>query len=219
MSAGCDLDHVPTKIVTSVCATPLPSIAKLIKLSITTGEFLGSWKRAVVLPLLKKPTPPPELNNLIPVSNLQFISKFVEKVVANQVLQHCNQHCPLLVFQSSYRQYYSTETALLKIHSEIMQSIDEQEVVLMVLLDLSSAFDTVDHSILVNILEHVFGIKNTALNWFISYLGSRSQFISLDGVYSDEIPVQHGVPQGSFSGPLCFTLNSCIFIQSHSYLF
>jgi len=205
-SASCDLDPVPTKIVKSVSATLLPSITRLINLSITTGEFLESWKRAVVCPLLKKPTLPPELNNLRPVSNLQFISKLVEKVVANQVLQHCNRHCPLPVFQSAYRQHYSTETALLKIHSEIMQSIDKQNVVLMVLLDLSSAFDTVDHSILVNILEHDFGIKNTALNWFINYLGSRSQFVSLDGVYSDEIPVEHGVPQGSCLGPLCFTL-------------
>ncbi|PIK41927.1 putative RNA-directed DNA polymerase from mobile element jockey-like [Apostichopus japonicus] len=104
-SASCDLDPVLTKIVKSVSATLLPSIIRLINLSITTGEFLESWKRAIVCPLLKKPTLPPELNNLRPVSNLKFISKLVEKVVANQVLQHCNRHCSLPVFQSAYRQH------------------------------------------------------------------------------------------------------------------
>ena len=99
-----------------------------------------------------------------------MVSKSAEKAVVGQLFRHCSDNAPLPVHQSSYRQFHSTETALLKVQSDILSNMDKQEVTLLVLLDLSAAFDTVEHKILINILESDFGICGDVLKWFRSYL-------------------------------------------------
>ena len=149
---------------------------------------------------------PPVFKNFRPVSNLAFISKLVETVVAKQ-LQHylnCNNLFP--VFQSAYRQNHSTETALLKVMNDILLNMNNQCVTLLILLDLSAAFDTVNHDTMQRRLEHSFGIQGKALSWFASYLSARTQGIMINESPSKPFKLECGVPQGSCLGPLLFTL-------------
>ena len=90
----------------------------------------------------------------------------MEKAALQQLLVHCKKNAPLPKFQSGFRKYHSTETALLKVQNDIFMSMDNREVTLLVLLDLSAAFDTTEHSIVLNILQQDFGVVGTALNWF-----------------------------------------------------
>ncbi|TWW54330.1 Fibroblast growth factor 17 [Takifugu flavidus] len=119
-----------------------------------------------------------------PISNLPFISKVLEKVVVTQFLEHLQRNSLFEMFQSGFRAHHSTETALLKVTNDLLIASDHGLVSMLVLLDLSAAFDPVDHSILLQRLEHVIGIKGTALDWFRSYLSDRYQFAHVHGVPS-----------------------------------
>ena len=164
-------------------------------------------KCAHVNPVLKKPTlPKEELNSYRPISNLSFISKILEKVVANRLRSHIYKNCLSNVSQSAYKQFHSTETALLKVHNDINLNIDNGKVTALTLLDLSAAFDTIDHNILITRLSTWYGISGTALSWFTSYLTDRQQAIKICNCFSDMLPTSCGVPQGSVLGPLLFTL-------------
>ena len=103
------------------------------------------------------------------------------------------------VFQSAYKKYHSTETALLRVFNDILCDLDNRNVTLLALLDLSAAFDTLDHSILLKRLEMSFGIKGSALSWFESYLVSRSQSVQINKTTSDSETLNYGVPHGSVS--------------------
>jgi hypothetical protein len=111
-----------------------------------------------------------------------------------------------LPFQSAYRKYHSTETALLAVQDYIIQSMDAGKATALVLLDLSAAFDTVDHSILLHRLQNWFGVSDIALSWFSSYLHPRTQSVIINEALSTPIDLSCGVPQGSVLGPLLFTL-------------
>ena len=138
--------------------------------------------------------------------NLQFISKLTERAVYYQTQEHLVRSELYLTLQSAYRAGHSTETALLKVHNDILLNMDNQRVTLLVLLHLSSAFDTVDHEVLICRLAITFGIADTALQWFRSYLAGRSQRVLLNGSFSEDFSLPHGVPQGSCLGPLLFTI-------------
>ena len=130
----------------------------------------------------------------------------VKRAVFDQVHAHLSEHDLYPLLQSAYRRGHSTETALLKIYNDILMAMNRQEVVLLVLLDLSAAFDTVEHSVLLSRLSTSFGVRGTALEWFASYLSGRSQRVSLSGKCSESLQLNQGVPQGSCLGPLLFTL-------------
>ncbi|KXJ07191.1 putative RNA-directed DNA polymerase from transposon BS [Exaiptasia diaphana] len=132
-----------------------------------------------------------------------MVSKVIEKVVHNAFLSLNNLYEP---FQSAYRPYHSCETALLRISDDILQSLDRRQCVAILFLDLSAAFDTVDHSILLNRLRYKFGVSGSALQWFKSYLSNRHQFVSIDNVSSDSLTLGCGVPQGSVLGPVLYLL-------------
>ena len=108
--------------------------------------------------------------------------------------------------QSAYRNNHSTETALLKVQNDIMWTIDRGDDIILCLLDLSAAFDTIDHNILINRLERRFGIKDNALSWLTSYLQARSQRVTINSTTSPSKSLSTGVPQGSVLGPILFTL-------------
>ena len=146
------------------------------------------------------------LNNFRPISNLNFISKILEKVVASRIQSHLLSNSLSSSFQSAYRMFHSTETTLLGIHNDLILAMDRGEVTSLILLDLSAAFDTVDHSILLHRLQHWFGLHGTSLDWFSSYLTSRSQAVSIQNSTSSFSNLSCGVPQGSILGPLLFTL-------------
>ena len=101
--------------------------------------------------------------NFHPISNLTFVSKLIEKAVALQLNDHILRHHLDETFQSAYKAFHSTETALVRVHNDILTAIDNNNTVILLLLDLSAAFDTVDHSILLSRLSSRFGIKSLAL--------------------------------------------------------
>ncbi len=128
--------------------------------------------------------------------NLPFLSKILEKVVSSQLYSlEKNDICE--DFQSGFRPYHSTETALIRVTNDLLLSSDRGCISLLVLLDLSAAFDTIDHNILLNRLENFVGISGSALAWFKLYLSDRHQFVAVNEEVSYRSQVQYGVPQGS----------------------
>ena len=170
------------------------------------GIFPDQFKEALIVPLLKKLGLELIEKNYRPVSNLQFISKLCERAAGNQLVGHVKGGGLYEVVQSAYRDGHSTETALLKVQNDILNAMDNQQVTLLVLLDLSAAFDTVDHTILLKRLEVMYGISGTALKWFESYLTKRTQVVNINGTKSEKEELKWGVPQGSVLGPILFTL-------------
>ena len=153
------------------------------------------------------------------MSNLNFISKILEKIVVKRINVHLSRHHLANPQQSAYKQHHSTETALLNIKNDFLRNMDRRKVTALVLLDLSAAFDTIDHSILIDRLSTWFGICGKPLSWFKSYLHGRSQSINLSGTLSSSFDLPYGVPQGSVLGPLLFTLYTTPLskiIDSHS---
>ena len=146
------------------------------------------------------------MNNYRPVSNLTFLSKVLEKVVVNLLNTHINSSNTFNQYQSACTMFQSTETALLKIHNDILASMDAGKVTALTLLDLSAAFDTIDHTILLRRLVDWFGVTGKALDWFESYLTGSWQRIRLGDCLSSKADFKFGVPQGSVLGPLLFTL-------------
>ena len=203
---SCSLDPMPTTLVVNCLDVILPVLTEMINLSLDSGVFALNWKDALVTPLLKKANLDLSFNNYRPISNLQFVSKLVEMAVFQQVHSHMTTHSLYPTFQSSYRKHHSTETALLKVKNDILLNMNSQQVTLLVLLDLSAAFDTVNHNILLQRLQTRIGIRGKALDWFSSYLADRRQRISIQGVLSDAFDINCGVPQGSCLGPLLFNI-------------
>ena len=144
--------------------------------------------------------------NLRLISNLSYISKLTEKAVFQQLNKHLSLHKLYRKLQSAYRKYHSTETALPEVTNDILVNMNSQRASLLVLLDLSAAFDTIDHFILLNRLKYNLGVSGTALAWFSSYLTNRKQHIHLNGSISDRFAFSCGVPQGSCLGPLLFNI-------------
>ena len=191
---SCPLDPIPTKLLNECVDLLLPPITKIINLSLDSGYFPRTWKCALVRPLLKEDGLPPVFKNFRPVSNLAFISKLVETVVAKQLQHYLNCNNLFLVFQSAYRQNHSTETALLKVMNDILLNMNNQCVTLLILLDLSDAFDTVNHDTMQRRLEYSFGIQGKALSWFASYLSGRTQRIMINESLSKSFKLECGVP-------------------------
>ena len=157
-----------------------------------------AFKSAVVTPLIKKPNlPSNDLKNYRPVSGLSFISKLVERVVAKQLLEHINVNNLDNPYQSTYKAGHSTETALLYIKNEVHLSLSRGETTALVLLDLSAAFDTIDHSTLLGCLQNWFGVGGSVLKWFTTYLMDRYQSVKIGSTLSDVCKLLFGVP-GSF---------------------
>ena len=204
---SCSLDPIPTVLLTQCIDELAETITDIINASLTNGSVPTSLKKAIVVPLLKKHNLDPNaLENYRPVSNLPFISKILEKVVLCQLKEHLTRHNLIEPFQSAYREYHSTETALLRITSDLLNATDEGMVSILTLLDLSAAFDTIDHPILLERLSTTFGLSDTVLSWFESYLSDRCQSVVVNQIYSKCMPLVYGVPQGSVLGPILYTL-------------
>ena len=141
------------------------------------------------------------MNNYRPVSNLCFIAKILEKLVLSQVSSYLNSHNHYNTCQLAYRPGHSTETTILKVVNDLFIYLNKGNMSLLALLDISSALDTIDHSILVHQLH-----TNTVLQWFSSYLTDSSQYVSSSNHCSAFAPVHSGVPQGSVIGPMLFIM-------------
>ena len=193
---------MPTSLVKDYIDILITQITSIINLSLTEGSFPPH-----VSPLLKKPSLNKDsMKNYRPVYNLSFLSKVLEKVVVKQLNTHINSSNTSNQYHSAYRKFHSTETALLKMNNDILASMDAGKVTALTLLDLFAAFDTIDHTILLRRLDDWFGVIGKALDWFKSYLTGRWQRIKLGDCLSCKAYLKFGLPRGSVSGPLLFTL-------------
>ena len=203
----CALDPLPTWLLKNFLNELLPTITHIVNLSMQDGIFPKQLKTALVHPLLKKQTLDSDLfSSYRPVSNLTFLSKIIEKAVNLQLIEYLDQNELFPSLQSGYRKGHSCETAVLRIHNDILFSLDKQSHTCLMLIDLSAAFDTINHNCLLNRLKTLYNMDNVVLKWIKSYLSDRHYKVCINGAVSKEIELEIGVPQGSILGPLLFIL-------------
>lgn len=205
--SGSPLDPIPPRLFKYVFDILARSVQGLINSILTTNVVPTSLKLAVVQPLIKKPSlDSTVLANYRPISKLPFVSKVLEKNVFSQLKSFLDKENIMETFQSGFKSMHSTESALLIVFNDIFIATDSGDQVVLVLLDLTAAFDTIDHEILLSRLEHWVGIRGPALEWLHSYLTHRQFCVDFNGFTSSFSPLKYGVPQGSILGPLLFSL-------------
>lgn len=201
------VDPIPTWLLKQCVSLLSQFLTRLINSSMMSCEVPECMKMAFVTPLLKKSNlDPTDISNYRPVSNLSFLSKLLERTISHQITGYLESASLLSRHQSAYRANHSTETAIVRIFSDIVSEADAGNISLMALLDLSAAFDTVDYDILFCRLERDFGISGTALAWIRSYLSERRQAVRCGSSLSATTHLTCGVPQGSVLGPLLFLI-------------
>ena len=174
---------------------------------LNVASLINKFKASLILPLLKKPNlDPNDLGNYRPIANLPFVSKVLERIVADQLMCYVDSHHLLPGNQSAYRNFYSTETALLKVLNDLLLAVVKGDEAVLLLLDYSAAFDTLDHTVLLQRLAKDYSITGTVLQWIDSYLQDRTQRVIINGTCSAPSALSCGVPQGSVIGPLLFLL-------------
>ena len=195
---ACSSDAIPTWLLKETKEEPVSTITEIINVSLSTGEVPSSYKHVLVTPLLKKASLDRNvLKSYRPVSNLPFLSKILEKVVANRLEAHMKNNSLYDPLQSAYRKYHCTETAMIKVHHDITTELDNGSIAALIMLDLLAAFDMIDHVILLKRLNYSFGITGTAHMWFESYLTGRTQSVKIEGQASKPKCLWCCVPQGS----------------------
>ena len=198
------IDGLSMKLLKQIKPHICDSIKLVINQSLTTGIFPDIFKIAKVLPLFKKEDPL-LTENYRPISLLPCISKVFEKVVFKQVYTYFDNKKLLYISQYGFRKYHSTDHACLEFLDKVMSDLDKGETPFSVFIDLSKAFDTINHHILLHKLIY-YGLDNTSVNWFKSYLSNRSQMVYIDDEHSSQELITTGVPQGSVLGPLLFII-------------
>ena len=209
-------DILPAPLLSIGIDALIPFITDLINLSLSLGSIDGCLKEAIIRPLLKAHDLDINIfNNYRPVSNLQFVGKLIERVVLSRLQSHMDSINYSNNTQFGYKKQHSTEFLLLKFINDILVGVDSRNGVIVMLIDLSAAFDTVNHRKLLNILCNELKIRGTALKWFKSFLLHRSQRVLIDGFLSESVDLTCGVPQGSVLGPVLFN----IYVSSLSNVF
>ena len=199
------MDFLPTSLLRECSSVFAPVIARLANLAFIEGAFPDNLKSAIVSPLLKKPwLEKSEPANYRPISNLNTIGKLLERLVLVRLQPHINGSS-FNEYQSAYRAGHSTETALLRITNDALRAADDKMATVLVALDLSAAFDTINHDILIRRLRSCYGITGMALALLSSYLENRLQVVRVGKQTSASEECSIGVPQGSVLGPLLFT--------------
>ena len=198
-----ELDKVPTWMLKTFLKELAPALTSIVNESLSSSDIPKQFKHALVRPLIKKSTLDAEvLNNFRPVSNLNFISKLIEKIVSKRLRDYISVTGLGTKLQSAYRPGHSTETALLRVHNDLVQHVEQGNCAMLVLLDLSAAFDTIDQGIVLSRLSNVFGIHDKAPRWIKSYLTNRSQAVCLEAP-ENSIIIKDGEPSNIRS---CSTL-------------
>ena len=203
-TSSCGVDTIDSSILKMSKTFLVPAITHIINLSIETETFPTEWKVAKVIPLhKKKDVLNPE--NYRPVSLLPIVSKILERVIYVQLLTYFEENKLIHPSHHGFRASHSTSTALLQMQDMWLEKFDNGEISAVLTLDMSAAFDLVDHDILLDKLR-VYKVKSCALNWLKSYLSDRKQTVCIDGTLSEELDVLLGVPQGSILGPLLYMI-------------
>ena len=199
-------DPLPGMLFRECVDQLLPALTQLVNLSLSTGSMEG-LKDSIVTPILKKAGCNPEvLKNYRPVCNTFYLSKTIERTVLVQANTHMDLIKAHTTNQSGYKPKHSCETLLLRVSNDIFTNMDRSKCTIAVLLDLSAAFDTVDHDQLLSILWFELGFRGIVFKWFKDFLGERKQAVSIDGKKSDFRENKYGVPQGSVIGPFLFNI-------------
>ena len=202
------LDFININVLKECADIFAPLICQLANLSFKEGPFPTESKTAQVTPILKKPNlDVNDPSSYCPISNLNTIGKLLERLFLARILPHTLATGNFNKFQSAYRKHHSTETALLRVLDDLYRIITRKNTVAVLIgLDLSAAFDTVVHSILIDTLQNIFGIRGTVLGWLNSYLNGRTQYIQTGSHRSATTFLTVGVPQGSVLGPFLFSI-------------
>ena len=197
---SCGFDGLSTTILKSIKGIIIKPLTLIINQIFDTGVFPANLKIAKIIPIFKK-----DDNNYRPISLLPIISKVVEKVISDQLNELFVKHKLLFDHQYGFRSGHSTEHAALELTDRIITNIDNKKSPLNIFLDLSKAFDTLDHKILLDKLHHC-GIRETPLKLLKSYLSNRQQFVEVKETRSETLPMVTGIPQCSILGPLLFLI-------------
>ncbi len=200
-------DPIPTNVLKDSLNLLLPFITYLTNKSLAGGHFPQPWKSVQITPILKRDNLDScDPSSYRPISNLSVLSKLLERVVKKQLLEYLHSQCLFNPHQSAYRSYHSTDMALLKITDDTLSAMDQGLLTLLGFLDLSSAFDSVDHGILLDRLSATYGISGMAHDWFKSFVTDRTHFVQCRSSKSLPHAFPCGVPQGSVLGPIIFIL-------------
>ena len=202
MSVG--VDGINSFVIKSLLPRISTILVHIVNVSFEHGIFPENWKKAVITPI-PKVSMPLSPGDFRPISILPSLSKIIEKLANIQIVAYLIEHNFLDPYQSAYRKNHSTQTALLKLCEDIYDIIDDSEITLLVLLDFSKAFDTVNHKLLLAKLD-ILGFEKNTCDWILSYLSGRQQMVKTDTESSKWSPIINGVPQGSILGPLLFTI-------------
>jgi hypothetical protein len=202
-------DGIPLDFIKKLLPFILPFITNIFNSSLQQEHFPSQWKSSLIKPIPKK-NDTSEAQDFRPISFLPILSKAFEKLIYDQVSNFLKHHNILDNFQSGFRHRHSTTTALVKITDDIRKSMDKKELTVLVLLDFSKAFDSIDKDILAAKLQGM-GFSSSTTNWITSYLSDRKQKVVDNDLCSQWAEVSRGVPQGSILGPLLFSLyiNDC----------
>jgi exonuclease III len=197
-------DHLDPCIISPNLALITTPLVDIINCSLSTGIVPDGMKMSTVTPIFKQgnKTDP---TNYRPISILPYFSKLLEKVMYHRLYDYIVKRNILYPFQHGFRSGHSTVMSLLNIQDKVTQAIDNNEYSIGIFLDLSKAFDTVDHNILLKKLEN-YGVRGVPLSWFKDYLNNRKQQVKCNGILSRFKAIKCGVPQGSILGPLLFLI-------------
>ena len=203
-SKATGLDDIDTSTLKLVIHDILPALTHIINLSLSSLTFPKAWKLAKIIPLLKKGDPL-DPQNYRPVALLSVVSKVLERVIFKQIVNYIEENCLLHPCHHGSRDGHSTSTALLEMYDNWVEGLEKGKMTGVMMIDLSAAFDLVDHPLLLQKLE-LLGFDHHAVIWMWSYLTGRYQAVYVDGKISEFQPVQVGVPQGSVLGALLYVL-------------
>ena len=201
-SAG--FDEIPPKIIKMAAPFIANPLTDIINASLSTGIFPDNMKIAKVIPLFKNEDRT-LVNNYRPISVLPVFSKILEKIIHQRITQYFTKYKLLSHRQYGFREKHSTYMALVDLVDRISNEIDNGQLSFGIFIDLSKAFDTINHSILINKLSY-YGLDGVVKNLLSSYITNRKQYVQIGSTKSKMLPLQCGVPQGSILGPLLFII-------------